>query len=187
MSMSNKGAVSMEVTGVMVTDAGMFGLWSPASFGDIVDYDTWESALLEDEDIARHIVAGAFVPVNIGGDGAFQVVARVGSTLVPASLTERERRYVLVSSEPYLFVTTGDAMISGIEHVGAAADEGVHVPLPAGRWSMTICLIEWDAEPGQKDHAGQPAPSALPDFTLLINPEPVPNDKYRTKIQTFDR
>ena len=41
---------------MMATDAGMFGLWAPAAFGDIVDYDTWESELLEDEDIVRHIV-----------------------------------------------------------------------------------------------------------------------------------
>ncbi|MEV7091822.1 hypothetical protein AB0M80_03190 [Amycolatopsis sp. NPDC051045] len=88
----------MEATGVMATDAGMFGLWSPASFGDIVDYDTWESALLEDDDITRHILAGAFVPVNIGSDGAFQVLARVGSVSTIADLTPRERQYLLVSS-----------------------------------------------------------------------------------------
>jgi hypothetical protein len=95
----------MEVTGVMATDAGMFGLWSPASFVDIVDYDTWESELLEDDDIKRHITAGAFVPVNIGSDGAFQVFARVGSASTTASLTQRERQYALVSSKPYLFIT----------------------------------------------------------------------------------
>jgi hypothetical protein len=78
-------------------------------------------------------------------------------------------------------------MISGIEHVGAAADVGLHVPLPPGRWSVTISLIEWDAEPGQKDHAGRPAPTALPDFTLLISPEHGAPGQYRTKAQTFDR
>lgn len=185
--MPNKGARPVEVTGVMATDAGMFGLWSPASFGDIVDYDTWESALLDDDDIARHIVAGAFVPVNIGGDGAFQVVARVGSATARASLTERERQYVLVSSQPYLFITTSDAIISGIEHVGAVAEQRLHVPLPAGRWSVTISLIDWGAEPGQKDDSGRPAPTALPDFTLLINPEDGTTGTYRTKIQTFER
>lgn len=176
----------MEVTGVIATDAGMFGLWSPASFDDIVDYDTWESALLEDDEIKRHITAGAFVPVNIGSDGAFQVLARVGSASTTASLTERERQYLLVSSEPYLFVTSGDAKISGIEHVGAEADAGLDVPLPSGRWSVTVALIEWDAEPGQKDSDGQPTPTALPDFTLLINPE-TGTDDYRTEVHTFDR
>jgi len=176
----------MEVTGVMTTDAGMFGLWSPTSFVDIVDYDTWESELLEDDDIKRHITAGAFVPVNIGGDGAFQVLARIGSASTAASLTQRERQYSLVSSKPYLFITPRNATVSGIEHVGAEADAGLHIPLPTGRWSVTVTLIEWDAEPGQKDADGKPCPTALPDFVLLINPEQ-DSGHYRTEIQTFER
>ncbi|MDX8052669.1 hypothetical protein SK571_25065 [Lentzea sp. BCCO 10_0798] len=49
-------------------------------------------------------MSGAFVPVNIGSDGAFQVVARVGSASTAASLPPRERQHVLVSSEPYLLI-----------------------------------------------------------------------------------
>ncbi|WP_328446218.1 MULTISPECIES: hypothetical protein [unclassified Amycolatopsis] len=176
----------MDVTGVVATDAGLFGLWSPASFAGVVDYPTWEAALLDDDDLKRHIVAGAFVPVNIGDDGAFQVLARAGSESAAAGLTQRERRYLLAASKPYLFRTTGDAKISGIEHVGAAVDAGLRVPLPAGRWSVTIALIEWDAEPGQKDTAGRPAPTALPDFVLLLNPDRGAG-RYRTEIRTFDR
>ncbi|MEV4600516.1 hypothetical protein AB0K15_24320 [Amycolatopsis sp. NPDC049253] len=176
----------MEITGVMATDAGMFGLWSPAAFAYIVDYDTWESDLLKDDDISRHITAGAFVPVNIGDDGAFQVLARVGSASASADFTQRERRFLLVSSEPYLFITDGNARISGIEHLGARSDAGLHVPLPPGRWTVTIALLEWDAEPGQMDADGQPARTALPDFTLLINPAQAAGH-YRTEIQTFDR
>lgn len=174
----------MEVTGVMATDAGMCGLWSPASFAGVVDYDTWEPELLEDEDIVRHITAGSFVPINVGGDGAFQVLARVGSVPATADLTSRERRYLLVSSDPYLFVTPGDARISGIEHVGADAEAGVHLPLPAGRWRVTVALLDWNAEPGQRDAEGRPAPTALPDFTLLIDPDPG-TGPYRTGIRTF--
>jgi hypothetical protein len=177
----------VEVTGVMATDAGMFGLWAPAAFGGIVDYDTWESELLDDEDLVRHIVGGAFVPVNIGADGAFQVVVRIGSASAPARLTERERQYVLVSSEPYLFFTSGDAMISGIEHVAAEANHGLRVPVQAGRWTVTISLIDWGAEPGQRDNAGRPVLTALPDFTLLINPEDGAARNYRSNVQTFDR
>jgi hypothetical protein len=109
----------MEINGVMVSDAGMFGFWAPRSFCEVVDYETWESALLEDEDVMTHIAAGAFVPVNIGSDGTFQVVARVGSAPKPAVLTDRERQYLVISSEPYLFISTGEAVISGIEHVQA--------------------------------------------------------------------
>lgn len=95
----------MEIAGVVATDAGMVGMWSRAAFMDVVDYDTWEMALLDDEDIAGHIAAGAFVPVNIGADGAFQVAARVGSTSAPVGPTDRERRYLVASSDPYVFIS----------------------------------------------------------------------------------
>lgn len=176
----------MEVTGVLGIDAGLGGLWSPAAFAGVVDYDTWEAELLEDADIARHITAGAFVPVNIGSDGAFQVLARVGTASAAADLTARERRYLVVSSEPYLFVADGDAMISGLEHVGADADVGVRVPLGPGRWSVTVALIGWADEPGQKEADGRAAATALPDFTLLINPAG-DGGRYRTAVETFDR
>jgi hypothetical protein len=177
----------VEVTGVIATDAGILGIWAPASFSDIIDYDSWESALLEEDDIARHVAVGAFVPVSIGGDGAFSVLARVGSDSVPARLSERERQCLFISSEPYLLATVGGAVISGIEHVGAGVSEGMHVPLSAGRWSVTISVIEWDAEPGQKDDAGRPASTALADFTVLLNPEQAAAGEYRTRVRTFDR
>jgi hypothetical protein len=177
----------MEITGVMATDAGMGALWAAECFGGIVDYDTWESELLDDEDIVRHIASGALVPLNIGGDGAFQVLARVGEVSAPAQLTERERRYSVVTSEPYLLITTGNAVISGLEHVGAEANDGLRVPLGAGRWSVTISLIDWKGEPGQADDAGRPAPTALADFVILIDPEGGVDRGYRTQAQTFER
>ena len=141
----------------LATDAGLFGLWSPTSFHDIVDYESWEDALLDDEDIVGHVVAGGFVPINIGGDGAYQFVARVGSASAPAGLTERERPYAAVTSDPYLFVATAGAVISGIEHVGDDPDIGLRVPLEPGRWAVTVALIDWAAEPGQRDEDGAPS------------------------------
>jgi hypothetical protein len=114
--------------------------------------------------------------VNIRSDGAFQVVARVGEA---AHLTERERQYLVVSSDPYLLVTTGGAVISGLEYVGAEADEGLRVPLPPGRWSVTVFMLDGEAEPDRTD--------PLPDFAILINPEEEPDREYRTDVQTFDR
>jgi hypothetical protein len=176
----------MEITEALATDAGLFGLWSPTSFHDIVDHETWEDALLDDEDIVGHIVSGGFVPINIGGDGAYQFVARVGSASAPAGLTERERPYLAVASEPYLFVATAGAVISGIEHVGDDPDIGLRVSLEPGRWRVTVALIDWAAEPGQQDDDGAPKPGALPDFVVLINPEPGDHHGYRTKVETFD-
>jgi hypothetical protein len=176
----------METSGVIATDAGMLGLWAPSSFVDIVDDDTWDAELLEDEDIARHVAAGVLVPVNIGSDGAYQVLARIGSASCPAGLIEREHRYRFIDSERYLFVSTGEAVISGIEYIGADGDEGVRLALPAGRWSVTVSLIDWEAEPGSRDDFGEPSPDTLADFALLINPESAATGPYRTKVETFD-
>ncbi|MBL7490419.1 hypothetical protein I6A60_40195 [Frankia sp. AgB1.9] len=177
----------MEVAGELATAAGMLAMWAPRSFESVVDYETWESVLLEDEDIRAQVLAGAFVPVNIGADGAFGITARVDSISAPAVLTDRERQHLLVSSAPYLFVSTGEAVISGVEHVRGVPYLGLKAPVPAGRWQVTVNLIDWQAEPGCRDEAGKPAPNALSDFVLLINPERGADTQYRTQIQTFDR
>jgi hypothetical protein len=41
----------------------------PSRFTGITDYQTWEDALLDDDDITEHVRAGKLVPINIGGDG----------------------------------------------------------------------------------------------------------------------
>ncbi|MFJ9778669.1 hypothetical protein ACIRSS_03740 [Amycolatopsis sp. NPDC101161] len=45
------------------------------------------------------------------------------------------------------------------------AEAGVHLPLPASRWRVTVALLDWNAEPGQ-----QKTPRDGP---------------YRTAIRTF--
>jgi hypothetical protein len=82
------------------TDAGMFALWNPSRFPEIVDYEAWEDALLDDDDIAQHIGAGELVPINIGGDGAFKFLIRTAASDQPPSLTDRENQHKLVSSQP---------------------------------------------------------------------------------------
>ena len=177
----------MEIDGVLATDAGLFGLWSPTAFRGIVDYESWEPVLLADEDILRQVTAGVFVPITIGADGAFQFLARAGSASAPAEFSARERAWAAVTSEPYLFVATEGAVLSSIEHVGADARAGLRVPLPAGRWQVRIALIDWEAEPGQQDGDGLPKAGALPDFVVLINPEGAATDGYRVQVETFDR
>lgn len=185
--MGTAGATPVELSGVIATDAGMCCLWSPAAFRTVTDYETWESELLDDEDIRLRVAAGVFVPINIRSDGAFGFRVRVGHSSAPAELDERERRYVLVTSEPYRFVSAGEGVVSGIEHVSAAGDRGLRVPVPSGSWAVTVCLIEWDAEPGQRDDQGRPLPTALPDFVVLINPAGGPQASYRTELETFER
>jgi hypothetical protein len=185
--MTTEGAIT-ETALLAATDAGMHALWNPARFTSITDYPTWESALLEDDDITQRIQAGELVPVNIGSDGAFQFLVRVGTAGQPPSLTSRERQYLMVSSQPYLYLSDGTACLSGIEHIGANLGPPVTtLDVPAGPCAVTIHLIEWDAEPGAKDALGNPAPGVLPDFVVLVSPGGTTANPYRIQLQTFDR
>jgi len=173
----------------VATSAGMFALWSPEPFAGIHDYDTWEDELLEDDDIERHIRAAALVPINIRSDGAFGFVLRAGIIAQPATLTDREARYLTVSSQPYRLQCQDRACISGIEHIEAQPSEGwAHaIALAAGQYDVTIHLLDWKAEPDTETADGTPIDGALPDFVVLINPSTEDQSAYRTNVQTFDQ
>ncbi|MER5386292.1 hypothetical protein ABT040_39660 [Streptomyces sp. NPDC002688] len=176
-----------EVPATVATDAGMLVLWDPQRFEAVVDYDTWEDELLEDEDILRHIRAGALVPLNVGGDGAFGVLVRSGTATTSAGLTERESAHQLVASQPYHFVSRGRALVGGIEHVsGNASDSVIEHLVSEGRYAVVIHLIDWQAETGSQDKEGRPVPGALPDFVVLINPAQPGQGTFRTAVNTFE-
>ena len=83
------------------TDAGMLALWSASAFEGVGDYPTWEARV--GGRVSEAIAAGEFVPLNVGSDGARGV--RVA--IAPDGLTDRERQYLVVTSESYLLVNTG--------------------------------------------------------------------------------
>ncbi|HST58006.1 MAG TPA: hypothetical protein VLK84_04950 [Longimicrobium sp.] len=173
--------------GTLVTDSGMFALWDRQAFLGVVSFETWEPELVENEGIERHIRAGHLVPVGIHSDGVFDFAVRVGSADAPAVPSERERRYLTVSSEPYRVRSPGRLHLSGIEYIDARPDATsvMTIDVPAGTWAVTVHLLEWDSEPGMKDAQGRPAPAALPDFLLLLNPA-AGTERFRESVETFD-
>ncbi|MFI8069491.1 hypothetical protein ACIF85_12005 [Streptomyces sp. NPDC086033] len=172
----------------VATDAGMLALWDPQSFTGIVDHDTWDPQLGEDEDVERHIRTGSLVPINIRSDGAFGVLVRVGGPDRPGRLTERESRHRLVRSAAYSFCSSGQVWLSGIEAVGAEAWPGtVQFDLPVGRYAVVIHLIAWEDEAGSVNEDGTPSVTALPDFVALVSPAGSEQDRFRTDVETFDR
>jgi hypothetical protein len=178
--------MAKRIRGTYMTNSGMTCLWNPAAFIDVMDYDTWEAELLEDEDIRRHIRAGAFVPINIQSDGVYEIEVRVGTAADPAVLSEREAKYEFVASEPYLFRSTGRLCVSGIECVEKKPADGVGVlAIPRGDYAVKVHLIGWDQEPGMKRKDGKPKKEALPDFVAVMNPKPKGKTKFRTKVETF--
>jgi hypothetical protein len=181
--------MATEVAGVFATDAGMLCLWDPAAFAGVVDYDTWDEQLCEDKDLRRHIKGGHVVPINTnrGIDGAFAVHLRVGDGHTPAELTERESKYLLAESEPYLFICTGKFCVCALEHVEAEPGRKVgSVTAPEGKYAVKVCFIGWDEEPGMKDKKGRPKRGALPDFVVLANPNPAKGSRFRTKVHALE-
>ncbi|HZZ77387.1 MAG TPA: hypothetical protein VFE62_02650 [Gemmataceae bacterium] len=178
------------IGGDYATDAGMVCLWDPEAFRSVVDYDTWEEELCEDRDILRHIKAGHLTPINTnhGVDGAFAVIVRIGDDALPASLTEREARYILAESAPYRFQSSGRICVSGLEYIEAQPGPSVGVvPMPTGEYMVKLYFIAWDDEPGMKDRKGRPKPGALPDFVLLVNPKPKKKKiRFRTKLHALE-
>lgn len=184
---TNETAVASvtRLRGTYPTDSGMHGLWRPSAFAAVHDYDSWERELFEDEDIARHIAAGALVPINIGSDGVFEIEVRFGTAAAPAQLSEREAAYLTFSSDPYRFVSDGEMCVSGVEYVTFVPDAYVgRLPLPAGEYSVVVHLIAWDQEPGMVGADGSPSADALPDYVVLIG-APDGDSRYRTDLRTF--
>lgn len=163
------------------TNAGMCGLWQPEHFAHVSDLDAWETEVSEEAALERCIRAGVFVPINVGGDGVFQVTLRAGER------TSIEEGYTLVSSEPYLFISKGSIALGGIEDVGGYIGGGEEVPLVAERYMVTVHLIDWKVAPESVDPAGRPNESSLPDFVIEIRTEKSSPCRYRTSIATFDR
>ena len=104
------------------TSAGLCGLWQPEAFSQVADLDSWEDEVADDSALIRHIGAGEFVPINVGGNGAFQVALR-GRTSATV-LSERETQYRLVSSKPYLLKSLGALELGGLESVGSYSGLG---------------------------------------------------------------
>lgn len=172
---------SHESSHVMETSAGLCGLWQPERFAGVDELDTWEDEVADDAALVRHIEAGAFVPLNVGGDGSFQAIVREGG------LTDREDQYRLVSSDPYLLVSYGVVHLGGLENVGPYIGDSHAMPLADGRYSARVHLIDWKAEPGAVSEDGEPTGKALPDFVVEVNSEPSPSPRYRTAVETFER
>jgi len=163
------------------TDSGMLCMWDYDSFKHIHDYDSWDEELCEDEDISRNIQKSSFVPLNLG-DGVFEVDVRIGA----GNLSEREKEYLLVPSQPYLLTTSGKVCISGLEHVSRDLDDGISViELSPGQFVVQIYLIDWNQEPGAVDVDGNPTDIALPDMIVYISDTISPNMAFRTEIETF--
>jgi len=169
----------------LATDSGMLCLWDSAAFAHVTDYDSWDKELCEDADIVRHIMAGHLVPLNLG-DGAFAVDVRVG---IPEHMTEREKTYWLVPSQPYYMRnSSGTLLLSAIEQIGNDPRSYLEVRLPAGDYCVRVQLIDWTQEPGATTEGGSAASHALPDMIVFVDSfRGEQHFHFRTELKTFRR
>ncbi len=109
------------------------------------------------------------MPINIGGDGAFEIEVRVGSASSPAALSEREQTYLDVASEPYRFMSDGGLCLSGIEYVQGAPDGHVGRLALSPASTLSSCTSSAGiASRACSPRVDAPSPDALPDFIVLL-------------------
>ncbi|MEV0897243.1 hypothetical protein [Actinoplanes sp. NPDC049802] len=170
-----------ELSRVVRTNAGLCAMWQPESF-DFAEFEDWEDWVTDHSNVADAIRNGLLVPLNVGGDGVWQILVRWGEN---PRLAESEQRVLLVSSEPYLVVSKGRLELGGLEDVGETSPKDNVIPVGEGRFQVEAHLIDWKADPGSVDPSGKPAAAALPDFVVLIRPDA--GGPYRTEISSFGR
>lgn len=165
------------------TSSGMWALWDYDTYKDVDDYDKWEPLFCEDADIEKQISRKSFVPITIHEDGCFAFTLKVNE-----GLNEREQKYLCVKSEEYLFYTSGKTVLSGIDYIDASVKEkdAIILNLPEGHYSVVICLLSWDEEPGAYLEDGSISPDALSDFVVLVKPAEVGKQSYRNSVETFE-
>jgi predicted DNA-binding WGR domain protein len=130
-----KPAASDRVRLTATTDAGIVLLFDPAHFPSIVDQESWEAALLADEDIAARIAKGHLVPLSTGADGRYAIDVVIGD-----ALGADDAKGVTDTSTPYLLVVAKTAMLGGLEHVYASPDGkwASALSLAPGRYAVTV-------------------------------------------------
>ena len=164
------------------TMSGMWAVWDYEAYKFVDDYDKWEPLFCEDEDIIKQIDKNTFVPIYVHEDGI-----RAFDVKIDEDLNEREKKYIITKSEPYLLNSTGRVHISGIECIASnvRTDEAITVELEKGCYSVQIYLIAWDDEPEAFLSNGEVSPNALPDFIVVIKSNPDMDYNYRKELETF--
>ncbi len=167
----------------LATDSGMWGLWDYSEYQNIDSYDEWEPLFCEDETILSQIAKEKFVPIYIHSDGCLQFQVQID-----LPLNDREKKCLIAQSQPYLFSSSGKAVLSGIEAIGknVSPQRGLLFDLPAGKYAVTVSMLNWHKETGTVQEDGKPAPNTLPDFIVSISSDAKEDMRYRQDVETFD-
>lgn len=132
-------AAGIVVRETLKTGLGMFALWNRYDFVGVFDYETWRSALGDDEALERQIAKGTLIPIRVQSCGTYTFEIRVGSPDAPAELTPAEKRSVADLSGPFGFRSLGGLNLSAIEAIGSEVGNDVaRVRMVPGEYSVTV-------------------------------------------------
>jgi hypothetical protein len=84
-------------------------------------------------------------------------------------------------------VSRGNLALGGLENVGEYVGGALLIPFSAGRYSVTVHLIDWKADPESTTSDGHPTEASLPDFVVEIHPESNLSVAYRSSAEAFSR
>lgn len=179
-----KSGESAIIKKAVSTSSGMWGLWDYEEYRVVVTYEDWDALFCEDDAIKQQIAKAKFVPINIQSDGCFQFRVKIDETL-----SSREKQYIFVQSQEYLFESSGQVVLSGIEAINRTVSDrdGIMFNLRRGKYSVSICIVDWKEELKMKLFDETPSSDALPDFIVLINSSIDEQMEYRQELETFNK
>ena len=104
-------------------------------------------------------------------------------------MNERDKKYILVSSNSYLIDSSGKLILSGIEFIDGNINENKCVTIETGKESLMvkIHLIDGNKEPNSLDENNRPTTDALPDFIVEFNSfdNSILNEEFLNSMKTF--
>ena len=166
----------------LYTNKSMWSLWDHNQYKNIKSRYESEDFFKEEKDVVKQIELSKFVPIYINSDGEFQFRVKIDE-----DLSERESKYVIATSKPYLFKTEGKAYLSGIEFIEdeVLETEVIELNLKNSSYEVVVNIIEWDQEPGMRLPDGSAAENALPDFIVVLKSIKKETKNYKKDIDTF--
>jgi len=168
---------------VLDTRSGMWCIWNPKIAKGVNSYEDWEEKFYEDDSLLELIKEKLFVPINLQNNGALEFIIRIAPQ---KTLSEREAKYLLTTSNNYLIESDGILNVSGIEYIEETINEShvAEVETAQNIYLVSIDIIDWKKEPGMTKEDGTPANGALPDLIVHLN-TPSNDAVISHKIETF--
>ena len=126
------------------------GVWDSRSLDFIVDKDTYDQTLVNDNNIAKVMNEKGVVIWGVGGDGKRSMEVRINPQ---NELENKEKEYLEMESQEYkLVISSGTALVGSPEWAGKLQEDGLknkalgirNINLENGVYSLKVYFLSWD-------------------------------------------